>query len=418
MHPIGEQGRVRLWVVLVVVILGLAAIALRDLWWPETETPEPPREQPALREPDLTTYRGAKQFVMAGPDRRGSLAAVWEDTLVRANTPFRKPGFKKYEVGNPPNDPCTKDDIDFEYEQNAYYCSLNQTIYWDDKYWGDLNKKYGRLQPLLMFAHEWGHHVSFLRGDRTVFSVQEELQADCFAGVYFRKAFRELDLDLSSREVRSAASEWFDRGDNSNEPSPWFTAGLHGRGWQRTSVFSLGFFSKSLRLCEHLQTFGSRDTGRVGPYPVAVKRGSDIETFDRAHIRVTSDRGEAEVRYLETKPHTSIIEAHQLYSQMATKGDSNISDIQLQPLPDGARSESYESLTLTWSQQRYEGSQLVNGKPEIFHGTVLLVVRSNGGMVAFDTRAAGPASAADKGAWQRMAAYLTELYYGTAWEFS
>ena len=139
-----------------------------------------------------------------------------------------------------------------------------------------------------------------------------------------RKAFRELDLDLSSREVRSAASEWFDRGDNSDEPSPWFTAGLHGRGWQRTSVFSVGFFSRSLRLCERLQTFGGRDTGRVGPYPVAVQRGSDIETFDRAHIRVTSDRGEAEVRYLETKPRTSIIEAHQLYGQLATKGDSNI----------------------------------------------------------------------------------------------
>jgi predicted metalloprotease len=417
MHPmVGEQGRVRLWVILVVAVLGLAAIATRDLWGPEGETTPSGPEQPGLGEPDLTTYQGVKQFVRAGADRRGTLAAIWEDTLVPAGTPFNEPRFKGYNATKPPSDPCTKRTKDWVYKENAYYCSKNQTIYWDNKYWGDLYKKYGHVQTVLLFAHEWGHHISSLRGDRTVFSVQEELQADCFAGMYFRRAFHTLDLDLSSKKVRSAASEWFDRGDNPDESSPWFEAGLHGRAWQRTSVFSLGFSFNSLRLCERLQTFGSRDIRRVGPYPVAVVHGSDIETVDRGHIRVTSDRGEADVRYLEIEPGTSFTEARELYSRTVMKGDNSVSDVQLRPLSDSASSNWTDEWSVLF-KQRYEGSQVLNGKPETFHGVVLLAVLKKGGMVVFDTRAAGPASGADEGAWQRLDNHLTELYFGTAWEF-
>lgn len=416
MRPmVGEEGRVRIWVVLVVVVVGLGAITTRDLWWPASEMSQSEHTQSGLENVDLETYEGTTRFALARADQQDSLAAIWEEELVPRGIRFRNPSFRKYDAENPPYDPCTKDQKDWTYKDRAYYCSQTQTIYWDDEYLKDLFEKYGYVQTMLLFAHEWGHHVSFLRGDRTTFSIQEELQADCFSGMYFRRAFRAMDLDLSSNKVRSAAAEWFHRGDRADTSSPWFKAGLHGRSWQRASVFSLGFSLDNLHLCERLQGFGRRDTGRVGPILVPVVDGSDIETVDRGYIRITSDQGKAEVRYLETKPDTSLSRAYQRYREAVTEGGGGLSDVQLQPLTEGASSNP--SSWLSWYQFRYERSQVRNGGSETFHGVALLGVLENGGMVAFDTRTAGPAVGVDDASWQRMAVYVTQLYNGTAWEF-
>jgi hypothetical protein len=45
------------------------------------------------------------------------------------------------------------------------------------------------------------------------------------------------------------------------------------------------------------------------------------------------------------------------------------------------------------------------------------LVVQRGGVVAFDTRAAGSAPATDAESWRRMKDYLQELYAGTSWWF-
>jgi predicted metalloprotease len=51
-------------------------------------------------------------------------------------------------------------------------------------------------------AHEMGHHVQNLVGSRLTYSVQKELEADCFAGVYM--AYAHWDGWLDNGDVNEA----------------------------------------------------------------------------------------------------------------------------------------------------------------------------------------------------------------------
>lgn len=70
----------------------------------------------------------------------------------------------------------------------AFYCPLDQTIYLDPQFLAQQDRLVGDYAPIIILAHEWGHHVQHLllvpRGAGNEF----ELQADCLAGVYSRKA--------------------------------------------------------------------------------------------------------------------------------------------------------------------------------------------------------------------------------------
>jgi predicted metalloprotease len=393
-------------VVLVVLPLG---IATRDL----LSKPEALR----LPKPDLRSYAGVEEFARAGPERPGSLAAVWKDVLGADR--FRKPEFKDYEAANPPVDPCTKNQKGWEYSKNAYYCSKTHTIYWDEADLKGYHEQYGHVRTLLLFAHEYGHHVSYLRGKQTVFSVQEELQADCFAGIYFRRAFGlqafdPFDPNLSSEKLKEGVAEWFDRGDEPKRLDAWFEPRLHGSSKRRTIAFRLGFGLNSLRLCELIhQNFGRRQIGTVGGYQVAVIKGTNIEELStRSHIRLTRVGNQAEVRYLATTGRVSVDDAYERF-RLAVANDRGVSDLVLSFLEHPRHGQDWPA----YSQRRYQRVHVEDGERLVSHGVVRLVVQK-GDVVAFDTRAAGSASAVDTESWRRMEDYLQELYDGTSWWFS
>jgi predicted metalloprotease len=404
-----KRGRVWLWVLVLVVLVVLPlGIATRDLW----------REPEALRlqKPDLRSYAGVEQFAKAGPEQPGSPAAVWKEVLGPAH--FMKPEFQNYEASSPPSDPCPKPK-GFRYSKNAYYCSASRTIYWDEADLKRYHEAYGHVRTLLLFAHEYGHHVSYLRGRQTVFSVQEELQADCFAGIYFRRAFgrrafHPLDPNLSSEKLKEGVAEWFDRTDEPKRLNAWFEPGLHGSSKRRTIAFRLGFGLNSLRLCELIhQNFGLRQIGTVGLYQVAVVKGTDIEeVVTRSHIRVTRDRSQAEVRYLATTGRVSVEDAYERF-RLAVANDRGVSDLTLSFLEDPRHVQDRPA----YSQRRYQRVHVEDGERLVSHGVVRLVVRK-GDVMAFDTRAAGSAPAVDAESWRPMEDYLQELYEGTSWWFS
>jgi predicted metalloprotease len=98
----------------------------------------------------------------------------------------------------------------------AYYCSANQTIYWpltgDD---GSEAYTFARLGYVGLLAHEFGHHLQATTGmlgeygqrytrakgrsDRQLLSRRQELQAQCFEGVFLTVAQRELTLTGDDR---------------------------------------------------------------------------------------------------------------------------------------------------------------------------------------------------------------------------
>lgn len=120
---------------------------------------------------------------------------------------------------------------------NAYFCqdAGERAIYFDPAFLDGLLRQHGQYAPVLVLAHEWGHHVQSLSETPFRFSLQDELQADCLAGAFTRDA---ADSDLFGPAVtQESARTILTLGDT----LPWFHAGAHGRRGQRIDAFDYGF---------------------------------------------------------------------------------------------------------------------------------------------------------------------------------
>ena len=94
-----------------------------------------------------------------------------------------------YHISRPPSTACSYNSVS-ELVGNAFYCSRDMSISWDEDWFLQGYTRFSRRQdmfPLIILAHEWGHHIQKLAGKPT-FSIQAELQADCYAGAYLNYA--------------------------------------------------------------------------------------------------------------------------------------------------------------------------------------------------------------------------------------
>lgn len=70
------------------------------------------------------------------------------------------------------------------YEENAFYCEENATVYLFPQYMERQTRALGDYAAIAIIGHEWGHHLQALlqipRGD----SRARELQADCLGGAF------------------------------------------------------------------------------------------------------------------------------------------------------------------------------------------------------------------------------------------
>jgi hypothetical protein len=122
---------------------------------------------------------------------------------------------------------------------NAFYCRVNHAIYYDSRLIANQFDRVGDFASVIIIAHEWGHAIQGLRDifSRTQFTIQTELQADCFAGAYTRDANQRGILEPG--DVDEAAEMLQKIGDPAN--TPWYARGAHGTAAQRVSAFRIGF---------------------------------------------------------------------------------------------------------------------------------------------------------------------------------
>ena len=152
-----------------------------------------------------------------------------------------------------------------------FYCPADQKVYLDLSFFRELDQRFGApgdFAQAYVVAHEIGHHVQNLlginrqvqqaqqgsaRSGANALSVQLELQADCFAGVWGHHAGKKRLLDEGDVDegLRAAASIGDDRLTRGRVSPDSFT---HGTSEQRARWLRQGLSSGDVNSCD---TFGT-----------------------------------------------------------------------------------------------------------------------------------------------------------------
>ena len=152
-----------------------------------------------------------------------------------------------------------------------FYCPGDQQVYIDLSFFHDLSARHGApgdFAQAYVIAHEVGHHVQTLLGtskqvqqagrgkneaQKNALSVRQELQADCYAGLWGHAANIDRDL-LESGDLEEALGAATAIGDDrlqrdaGREVVP--DSFTHGTSAQRVKWFRVGFESGDIASCD------------------------------------------------------------------------------------------------------------------------------------------------------------------------
>lgn len=152
-----------------------------------------------------------------------------------------------------------------------FYCPGDQQVYLDLSFFQDLSSRYGApgdFAQAYVIAHEVGHHVQTLLGisdkvqqagqgrskaEVNALSVRQELQADCFAGVWGhhakteRQLLDEGDLDEALTAATAIGDDRLQKQAGGQVVPDSFT---HGSSEQRVRWFRKGFETGDVKACD------------------------------------------------------------------------------------------------------------------------------------------------------------------------
>ena len=152
-----------------------------------------------------------------------------------------------------------------------FYCPADRKVYLDLSFFRDLDQQLGApgdFAQAYVVAHEVGHHIQTILGISqqvrnagrgksaavvNALSVRQELQADCFAGVWGHAARHYSDMlepgDLEEA-LQAAAAIGDDRLQKRSGGEVVPDSFTHGTSAQRVTWFKRGFESGDMRQCD------------------------------------------------------------------------------------------------------------------------------------------------------------------------
>jgi len=220
-----------------------------------------------------TTTTGTPRELSAADKEMGDfVAAVLADTEDTWNTIFQQQGSTYREptlvlFTGRVNSACGMASA----AVGPFYCPGDQKLYIDLSFFRDLKQRHGApgdFAQAYVIAHEVGHHVQTLMGisdqvrqagrgrsktDVNALSVRQELQADCFAGLWGHAANTERqildpgDLEEALTAATAIGDDRLQRESGRGVVPDSFT---HGSSAQRVEWFRRGFESGNIASCD------------------------------------------------------------------------------------------------------------------------------------------------------------------------
>ncbi len=233
---------------------------------PQTQATRPPMQQQpqqarpvdAKRDPQAAMVTEMKKVLAKTED-------TWEVLFKQMGGQYQKPRLVLFTNTTPSG--CGQGKA----ATGPFYCPPDQRIYLDLRFFNEMARRFqvsGDFARAYVIAHEVGHHVQNLNGtmqkvnemrsrmSKTEFnkvSVQLELQADCYAGVWAyhaNKAKPFLDRGDIDEAIKAASAVGDDTIQRSTRGSVIPDSFTHGTSAQRVRWFKTGFDQGSLKACD------------------------------------------------------------------------------------------------------------------------------------------------------------------------
>jgi predicted metalloprotease len=274
------------------------------------------------------------------------------------------------------------------------------------------HKEKGDLGALVVIAHEWGHHVqnllgrfsaaSYLDGDR--FSIQDELQADCYAGAWV--AHTEKKGYLEEGDIEEAIRTSFSGGDD--VLADWQDEGAHGQAEQRVLAFRSGYSFADPTECRVWETYDGQLVWEFDDFDLAVYPNVTSEDFHKDTSTLVLHTSEARI-HVKGRPSLSGGPAGSHFASISrlALGESSklLESVTVDEKPGPGTLSQLTADRTTYVARRYE--QTDSGKT--FHGILMLLMRPDGGGISIDVYDGGPA---DWASWAPLERNLRILILG------
>ena len=213
---------------------------------------------------DTTQFEGADSYEVFTATVLGSVNDMWSQFFSQNNLTYTPPKLVLFRGST--QSACGGADV----QVGPHYCPLDETIYLDETFFDELKTRFGGntgdVAQAYVLAHEVGHHAQKLLGiidqvntavnenpdSANEYSVRQELQADCFAGLW---AYSIKDKGVfEPNEITEALDAASAVGDDNIQksingrinPETW----THGSSLQRVNWFNQGFNNGTLTACD------------------------------------------------------------------------------------------------------------------------------------------------------------------------
>lgn len=181
-----------------------------------------------------------------------SINAYYQDLFTLTGMEWRKPEFLYLDVDEEYDGECGRVTNTDQIDGLAFYCPADEVVVLEADWMAQLELGVDEFMPMFILAHEYAHHAQNLSGiereyiptdgdNNEVYSIENELMADCLAGSWAAHLKSVGALDRSDMAAVLLTMTRF--GDQVTPPE---APGAHGSALERAKAALTGYESGAL----------------------------------------------------------------------------------------------------------------------------------------------------------------------------